>query len=203
MIYRKIKYFVKLILFRKKWRRLNQNNFTEAKSIFPIDQVKVGKYSYGILDIYSWHNKNEMLEIGSYVSIAMGVKFVLGGQHEYETPFSYPFKSRILGLGEEAESKGKIIIEDDVWIGMDAIILSGVKVGRGAIIAAGCVVIKDIPPYAIVGGNPMKIIKFRFDEEKIKYLLQLDFNKLDKDYIIKNQELLYKKFKIGDLDRLI
>jgi serine acetyltransferase len=69
--------------------------------------------------------------------------------------------------------KGDIIIENDVWIGAKATIMSGVRIGNGAIVAAGSVVSKDVPPYAIVAGNPAKIVKYRFDEEQIKKLLSI------------------------------
>jgi acetyltransferase-like isoleucine patch superfamily enzyme len=197
------KYYFRLLFFKRQWRKLNYHNLTVAKNIFPVGKVKVGKYSYGVLEIYTWDADNERLEIGSLVSIALGVKFVLGGNHKFDTPFSYPFKTNILCLGQEAESKGPIIVGDDVWIGMNVIILSGVKIGRGAIIAAGSIVTKDIPPYAVVGGNPAKIIKYRFDEDKINYLMKIDFNKIDKKFIEQNVNILYQKCEVGTMDELL
>lgn len=70
----------------------------------------------------------------------------------------------------EATSKGDIVVKDDVWIGYGSIILSGVHIGQGAVIAAGSVVSHDVPPYAIVGGVPARLIKYRFSEEMTKKL---------------------------------
>jgi tetrahydrodipicolinate N-succinyltransferase len=88
-------------------------------------------------------------------------------------------------VGTHAEAKGPIIIGNDVWFGADAKVMSGVTIGDGAIIGAGAVVAKNIPPYAIVAGNPAKIISFRFDDETIKRLLDIkwwnwDYSMLDK-----------------------
>jgi serine acetyltransferase len=108
-------------------------------------------------------------------------------------------------MGEECEatSKGDIIIKDDVWIGANAIILSGVTIGQGALIGAGAVVTKDVPPYAIVGGNPAKVIKYRFSEKVIKKLLEFDFSKLDQNKIKTNIEALYKNITDENVDDVL
>ena len=93
----------------------------------------------------------------------------------------------------EAVSKGDIILDDDVWIGYRAIILSGVHIGQGAIIAAGAVVTKDVPPYAIVAGVPARIVKYRFSEDIIKDLEKIDFSLMTKDIIEKHIDELYTK----------
>lgn len=97
-------------------------------------------------------------EIGNYVLIARNVAFVGRDDHCFDFPGTTVWESP---RGDQY----KVIIEDDVWIGHGAIILSGVKVGRGAIVSAGAVVIQDIPPYAVVGGNPARLIKWRFMDE--------------------------------------
>ncbi|MBM6929940.1 CatB-related O-acetyltransferase [[Clostridium] spiroforme] len=97
--------------------------------------------------------------------------------------------------GTSAISKGSITVSDDVWIGTRAIILSGVNIGQGAIIAAGSVVTKDVPAYAVVAGIPARIIKYRFSNEMINLLLKFDFSKLDKDFIIKHKEQLQLPLK--------
>ena len=84
-------------------------------------------------------------------------------------------------------------IGNDVWIGYGAIIMSGVHINQGAVIAAGAVVTKDIPAYAIVGGVPAKVIKYRFDSEIIQELLKKDFEKLSYEMIGKNLDKLYNK----------
>lgn len=183
----------KLLLFKKKWRRRNSFNKTRVANIFPLDIVEVGKYSYGPLEIYSWGAKEEGLEIGNFVSIASGVKFILGGNHNIDSFTTYPFKVMCFGESKEAWTKGKIVVEDDVWIGMNSMILSGVTIGQGAIIAAGSVIVKDIPPYAIVAGNPATIIKYRFSEKLIEKILKFDWGKVDINKIEKIQNKLYKK----------
>jgi serine acetyltransferase len=82
--------------------------------------------------------------------------------------------------------KGDIIIENDVWIGAKATIMSGVRIGNGAIVAAGSVVSKDVPPYAIVAGNPAKVVKYRFSDEQIKKLLSIAWWNWDEQKIKDN-----------------
>jgi acetyltransferase-like isoleucine patch superfamily enzyme len=180
---------LKLALFNKKWRKKNKNNYTVAKSIFPIEDVKVGKYTYGDLNITAF-NSDGKLVIGCFCSIASNVQFLLCGEHNYKTFSTYPFKSQFLNQ-KEAFSKGDIIISDDVWIGQSCLIMSGVKIGQGAVIASGSIVSKDVPPYAIYGGN--KIIKYRFSDDIIKVLLQVDFANLNSDLIKDNISYLYKE----------
>ncbi|MBK7803608.1 MAG: CatB-related O-acetyltransferase [Chloracidobacterium sp.] len=88
-------------------------------------------------------------------------------------------------------SKGPILIKDDVWIGTRATIMSGLTIGQGAIVAAGSVVVKDVPPYSIVAGTPAKVIKYRFDEQTIRSLLAvIDYSKLDDHDVEMNLQLL-------------
>ncbi|MGH0683684.1 CatB-related O-acetyltransferase [Bacillus mycoides] len=194
---------MKLILFKKKWRKLNRHNFTNSGNIFPADLVTVGNFSYGKLNINSYGNKNEGLMIGNLVSIGGDVLFILGGNHQYDCLTTYPFKKKILFKESEAITKGPIIVEDDVWIGNNAIILSGITIGKGAIVAAGSVVTKNVKPYSIVGGNPAQLIKYRFSEEVVKQLLRLDLSKMDKQFILENEELLYKKINEDNLKELL
>ncbi|WP_431159742.1 CatB-related O-acetyltransferase [Bacillus mycoides] len=195
--------YMKLILFKKKWRKLNRHNFTNSGNIFPADLVTVGNFSYGKLNINSYGNKNEGLMIGNLVSIGGDVLFILGGNHQYDCLTTYPFKKKILFKESEAITKGPIIVEDDVWIGNNAIILSGITIGKGAIVAAGSVVTKNVKPYSIVGGNPAQLIKYRFSEEVVKQLLRLDLSKMDKQFILENEELLYKKINEDNLKELL
>ena len=187
-----LKKYITLFIFKRVWRLRNSHNLTIAKNLFSSERVTVGEKTYGPIEVYTWGAKEEKLSIGSFVSIAENVKFYLGGNHRIDTLSTYPFKVRYLNYEREAWTKGEIIIEDDVWIGSNVIILSGVKVGKGAVIAAGSVIAKDVPPYAVVGGNPAKLIKYRFDE-KIRNLLQnTNLNDLNKEKIEENIELLYQ-----------
>ena len=128
--------------------------------------VEVGKASYGDLNIISFAN-NAKLIIGTFVSIAQEVSFILDAEHYTNHLSTYPFKVKYLGIEkQEAFSKGNIVVEDDVWIGYGAIIMSGVTIANGCIIAAGSIVTKDTEPYSIYAGNPAKKVKDRFLTEK-------------------------------------
>lgn len=177
----------KFLQHKKKWRKKNDHNKTVAIGFFPIDKVSVGNYTYGDLSIISYGEENQGLEIGHYVSIANGVKFLLGGNHYYKRFTTYPFQAKISDSNIiETWSKGKIIIHDDVWIGTEAFIISGVTIGQGVIVAARSVVTKDVPPYAIVAGNPAKIVKYRFDQDRINQLIKIDFSKLTPQDVLSN-----------------
>ena len=189
---------------RVEWRRMNAHNRTIASSYFPKDRVKVGKYTYGDLHIRSLNDYDEGLEIGNYVSIATGVWFLLGGDHSYNRFSNYPFRAIFISDSIiETTTKGKIIVEDDVWIGTDAFIMPGLRIGQGAIVAARAVVTKDVPSYAIVGGNPAKIIKYRFSQDQIDKLLKVDFSSLPPELILKNEEMYLKENDFDDLLKLI
>lgn len=188
----KIKEFIKLLMLKKKWKKDNLHNGTYLVKLCDISKINVGKDSYGYLEIYDWGSENEELKIGNYVSIANGVKFILGGNHNYNYFLTYPLKVKKFNYKVEAYSNGPIIIEDDVWIGMNSIIMSGVRIGRGSIVAAGSVVTKDIPPYAIVGGNPAKIIKYRFEDKIINKLCKIDITNISDDFIFKNKDLFFR-----------
>ena len=126
----------KLKLFHHKynWRRFNKHNYSYAINDFDISKVSVGKYTYGGIEAYFYGKCNEFLKIGNFCSIAGGVKFVCGGEHEYSSLMTFPL-STYFSNANVSFSKGPIIIDDDVWIGTNALILSGVHIGQGAIIS--------------------------------------------------------------------
>lgn len=194
---------MKMKLFKLKWRKTNKHNFTFAKNLFNLKKVTVGKMSYGPLEVFGWQDEREGLIIGNFVSIAEGVKFLMGGNHNIKAFSTYPFRVKMLGEKSEAWSKGKIVINDDVWIGMDSMILSGVTIGKGAIIAARSVVTKDIPPYAIVGGNPAKFIKYRFSQNLIDKMLNIDLSKINYNFSKENINYLYKPLDEEILNKLM
>lgn len=187
--------------FDKKWRQLNLHNDTVAgERTFPIDAVSVGKSTYGMLNIQCFNLKPEkQLIIGNYVSIAPGVLFLLDVNHQTQTLTTFPLHTRLISPSPvDALSKGQLIIEDEVWIGTNALLFSGIRIGKGAIIAAGSIVTKDVPPYAIFGGNPGKIIRYKFSDEIIKILLPINLIDLPTDWMRENIETLYKKIETVD-----
>lgn len=174
-VYTILFYKIRLIYFKISWRKTNKNNFTSVNTIFPKEIVTIGKYSYGTLNILNSEKINSGLIIGNYCSIALDVKFILGGNHFINRIFTYPIVPMLLDNGNPGSySKGKIIIGNDCWIGNGAIILSGVNIGNGSVIAAGAIVTKSFPPYSIIGGNPAKLIRKRFSEEIIDELNNID-----------------------------
>lgn len=177
-----------MAMLKKILRKILRNSKPVAKQPWEIFYTKeilkdkpyeIGEYTYGNPIIYFEGEGN--LKIGKFCSIAFeGVKIFLGGNHRVDWATTYPF-NKIVDYPEATQitghpsSKGDVIIGNDVWIGMNATILSGVTIGDGAIVAAHAVVTKDVPPYAIVAGNPARIVKFRFPEEIIKELLDLQW----------------------------
>lgn len=187
----------------KEWRMHNKHNETYCKENIPVDIVSVGKKTYGNINVKYFGIKNERLEIGNYVSIAENVTFILGGNHNTDTFTTYPLKAKVLKEKKESTSKGKIVVKDDVWIGTDALILSGVTIGQGAIVAAGSVITKDVEPYCIVGGNPAKIIRKRFSEDLINELLEIDFSKLNLEKISsENINKFYETISIEKIKKI-
>ena len=176
----------------------NQDGYVH--STFFHEQVSVGEHTYGVrrTSFYPYH-PDDRVRIGKYCSIADGVKFVFG-HHDTSRVSTYPFDSKILsGLPhQDALSKGDIEVGNDVWIGAEAIILSGVKIGDGAVVAAGGVVSRSVEPYAIVGGVPAKMLRFRLPESQISKLLQIQWWHWPLEKVQKNRDLFY-----GDVDAFI
>ena len=142
------------------------------------DFTDAGNFEKNVL--YHFDFIGDKLVIGKFCAIASGVKFIMNGANHETIPIStFPFA--IFGKGWEKimeginpidkfPNKGDTIIGNDVWIGYDATIMPGVKIGNGAIIAAKSVVTKNVPDYAVAGGNPARIIRTRYDDEQISRL---------------------------------
>jgi virginiamycin A acetyltransferase len=159
------------------------------KNVINHPQISVGDYTYyDDFDDVANFQKNvrylfdftgDRLQIGKFCMIASGVEFVMNGaNHLVDAVSSYPFA--IFGgdwanamAGKAYPTKGDTIIGNDVWIGYRAAILPGITIGDGSIIGSYSVVTRDVPPYSIVGGNPAKVIRPRFDQSTIDTLLTL------------------------------
>lgn len=145
--------------------------------------ITVGKYTYGINEmVLITHGARDVdMSVGSFSSIAAGIHVFAnqGKGHEATRCSTFPFgqihKDVFSNLKhiDGFKAKGPITIGNDVWIGGGSTLSSGVTIGDGAIIASFSMIVKDVPPYAIVGGNPAKLIKYRFSEDIIKRFLEI------------------------------
>lgn len=182
------------------------------KNIITKPQIIVGDYTYydDPDDVYNFE-KNvlylfdfsvDKLIIGKFCQIATGVRFITNGSnHQMSGVSTYPFKvfgKSWANVPLDVKNKGDIVIGNDVWIGNSATIMQGIKIGDGAIIGTNALVTKDVEPYTIVGGNPAKEIRKRFDNQTISLLLKLSWWNWPIDKITANLESIVK----GDLNKL-
>lgn len=178
------------------------NNMCYLKNVVKNPNIIVGDYTFyhdfeNPLNfeknvLYQYPCNNDKLIIGKFCSIANGAKFIFtAANHSMKSLSTYPFPvlakewDAQFNVTEAWDNKGDIIIGNDVWLGYETVIMPGVKIGDGAIIATRAVVTKDVEPYTIVGGVPAKPIRKRFDDETIDFLLKLqwwnwDTNKIKK-----------------------
>lgn len=178
-------------------------------------QIQVGEYSYyddpedseGFARnvLYLFPFIGDRLIIGRYCAIARGATFVMNGANHRMSGFStYPFNifgngwERSTPLPQELPYKGDTVVGNDVWIGYEAMLMPGVRVGDGAIVAARSVVSADVPAYAIVAGNPARVVRMRYDETQVQRLLRIAWWDWDADKVSRNLELIVG----GDLDAL-
>ncbi len=143
--------------------------------------ISFGEYSYGNpINVLSWGDKAHY-SVGKFCSIADNVTIFLGGNHRYDWISTYPFPAfadvfpEAAYIKEYATTKGNVVIGNDVWIGSHVTILSGVTIGDGAVLGAYSVITKNVPPYAMVAGNPARLIRYRYDEKIIEQLLKLQW----------------------------
>lgn len=144
--------------------------------------------------LYHYPVNGDRLTIGKFCSIACGAKFLFtSANHTKRSLSTYPFPIFYEEWGLDPknvadawDNRGGITIGNDVWIGYEAVILSGVTVGDGAVIGARAVVTRDVPPYAVVGGVPARVIRSRFDEAAVQTLLRLRWWDWDRETIAQN-----------------
>lgn len=192
---------LKNIIKQRRWKKLNPNNKTIFLNYSYFDNVVVGDYSYGKINAI-FTNKDYFLRIGRFCSIGPNVTFIVSSEHPTCLLLTYPINYLLHGdIG--ASSKGDIVVGDDVWIGANTTILSGVSIGNGSIIAAGSVVTKNIPPYTIVGGVPAKEIKKRFPKEIIEKMCLIDYSKIDKEIISRNIDIFEKEMTMENVERAL
>lgn len=159
---------------RKRLRAMDKLERAAEKIRLRYPRYSVGVGTYGIPDVVEFGD-DTVLKIGAYTSIASGVQILLGGEHRTDWLTTYPFPAMVdavKDIKDYAPSKGDVVIGSDCWICTNAVILSGVTIGHGAIVAAGTVVSRDVPPYAVVGGTPCKVIRWRFEQATRDLLLE-------------------------------
>lgn len=191
------------------------NNVVQfIKNTITRSNIIVGDYSYYDARrgepfedqvLYHYEFFGDRLVIGKFCALAPGVTFIMNGANHRMDGFSaYPFN--IFGHGwekhiptlDQLPFKGDTIIGNDVWIGMDTVIMPGVNIGDGAIVAAKSVITKDVEPYTIVGGNPAQKIKERFPEQIINKLLEIKWWDLTIDIISAHIDVIVN----GDIEKL-
>jgi virginiamycin A acetyltransferase len=176
-------------------------NFVKASNIIVGDYSYFDDRRYGPEKfeeynvLYNYDFAKVKLVIGKFCAIAAEVRFIMTGDHKLDAISTYPFPIFQQGWESafnvyELPVKGDIIVGNDVWFGYDSLIKGGVKIGDGAIIATRAVVVKDVPPYAIVAGNPAKVVKMRFNENTIKRLLRLSWWDWDIEKINRHLHLI-------------
>ncbi|MEN9435664.1 MAG: hypothetical protein RIR09_319 [Pseudomonadota bacterium] len=149
--------------------RKQQEKFYAAYPLYTL-----GFASYGFPIVHD-DNEGTTLKIGAFCSIGGGVQIFLGKNHRTDWISSYPFPAffeEARGIADYSTSKGDVTIGSDVWLCADSIVLSGVRIGHGAVVAAGAVVTQNVEPYSVVAGNPARHVRWRFDEETRSALLQ-------------------------------
>lgn len=187
----------------------NYNRLCFLKNLVKHPNIIIGDYTYydDFEDVanfeknvrYLFEFSRDKLIIGKFCQIASGVTFIMnGGNHLVDSISSYPFSIFEAAWGEAMDGKeypfkGDTVVGNDVWLGYNSTILAGVKISDGVIVAANSTVTKDVEPYTIVGGNPAKAIRKRFDDEPIKKLLELKWWDWDIERITKNINVLTGK----------
>lgn len=156
--------------------------------------LSIGDYTYGIPNVIHDKHSIAVVKIGKFCSIADNVYIYTGSNHNTHWITTYPLRIMLDMAGKYKDghpsTKGDVIIGNDVWIASNVTILSGVKIGDGAVIAANTIVSKNILPYSVVGGNPQRLLKMRFEQNDIDKLLEIKWWNWDIENIKKATPLL-------------
>ena len=193
------------------------------KNVITAPNIQVGDYTYYDSDVnpaefertnvlFNYPEFGDRLLIGKFCSIASGTVFIMGpANHRLCSVTTYPFhvfgglwKERTPDHLSQLPFKGDIVVGNDVWIGRESVILPGVHIGDGSIIAAYSIVTKDVPPYSVVGGNPARFIKQRFSSELTNILLRLRWWDLEEEALAEILPLLCSpdlEFVQGELEK--
>jgi len=144
--------------------------------------------------VVGFGDPDHKVTVGNYTSIAAEATFLVGGEHHPEWVSTFPFRIAfgLSGAGQDGQphSRGPIVIGNDVWLGRGVTVLSGVTIGDGAIVGARSLVVKDVEPYAIVGGVPARLIRKRFEDRHIEELLTIRWWDWTEDEILSIVDLL-------------
>lgn len=176
-------------------------NFIKSSNIFVgdytyFDDRKNGPENFEVENVlYNYDFSKVKLIIGKFCAIAAETHFIMTGDHKLDGVSTYPFPIFKQGWEKafnvsDLPVKGDIIVGNDVWFSYGCLIKGGVTIGDGAIIAAGAVVVKNVPAYSIVAGNPAKVVKMRFDDETIKRLLEIAWWNWDIEKINRNLDVI-------------
>jgi len=161
----------------KNWRNPHNETRIHLAALVTRHGFAIGAHSYGRPKV-RFSESGAKLAIGRFCSIADKVEILLGGNHRTDWASTFPFAAfpevwpQARGIEDYHATRGDVTIGSDVWLGSGAMILSGVTIGHGAVVAAQAVVTRDVPPYAIVGGNPARVLRLRFDEATVAALLE-------------------------------
>lgn len=176
-------------------------NFVKASNIIVGDYTYYDDRKYGPEKfeeynvLYNYHPEKVKLVFGKFCAIAAETRFIMTGDHKLDAFSTYVFPVFKNGWEnafkvEELPVKGDIIVGNDVWFGYDSLVMNGVTIGNGAIIATRAVVVKDVPAYSIVAGNPAKVVKMRFDDKTIETLEKLAWWDWEIEKITRNVKAL-------------
>jgi acetyltransferase-like isoleucine patch superfamily enzyme len=141
--------------------------------------LQIGRHTYGHPSVHMYKGSEHKVVIGAFCSVGPGVTIITGGVHPIDWVSQFPFRVRwgMPGAYNDGmpSSRGDVVIGSDVWLGTDAMILSGVRIGHGAVVAARSVVTRDVPPFAYVAGVPARVVRLRFEADIIDQLLEISW----------------------------